>query len=179
MKIETDIQQIEALAESVEDSNWEFRSYLKGCDLPSKEIDAIVHALYEEVRPQFDCGKCARCCEVLRPVLKPADVKRLAKFLGLSEAKLRSKYLQWDEEEQGDTFNAQPCPFLKDNRCVVYDARPENCRSYPYLQKKDFTQRLITVINNCSVCPVVFNVFERLKQDLWRVNHRGAGVRID
>ena len=98
-------------------------------------------------------------------MLKPTDVKRLAKFLGLPEAEFRTQYVQRYEEEDGDTFNTQPCPFLKNNRCVVYDVRPGDCLSYPHLQKKDFPQRLITAINNCSVCPVVFNVFERLKRD--------------
>lgn len=40
----------------------------------------------------------------------------------------------------------------------------ENCISYPHLHKKDFTSRLIGVIENCSVCPIVFNVYERLKE---------------
>jgi hypothetical protein len=34
-----------------------------------------------------------------------------------------------------------PCPFLKDKRCAVYEHRPANCRSYPYLDRPEFTAR--------------------------------------
>jgi hypothetical protein len=27
---------------------------------------------------------------------------------------------------------------------------------------------LMGVVENCAICPIVFNVFERLKADLWR-----------
>ena len=45
--------------------------------------------------------------------------------------------------------------------------RPKDCVSYPYLLKKDFTSRLMGVIGNCSVCPIVFNVYELLKDEVW------------
>ncbi len=41
--------------------------------------------------------------------------------------------------------------------------------------KRDFTQHLVTAINNCSVCPIVFNVFGRLVRDLWPGDKRIAG----
>jgi hypothetical protein len=43
-----------------------------------------------------------------------------------------------------------------------------DCRSYPHLHKKDFAHRVIKVIDNCSICPIAFNVFERLKAELWQ-----------
>ncbi|MFZ4394680.1 MAG: YkgJ family cysteine cluster protein [Kiritimatiellia bacterium] len=70
--------------------------------------------------------------------------------------------------EDGDlTFNRRPCPFLSENRCRVYEHRPDTCRSYPHLQKKEFVFRLTQAVGNCSVCPIVFNVYERLKTELW------------
>ena len=33
--------------------------------------------------------------------------------------------------------------------------------------KKNFTSRLMGVIGNCSVCPIVFNVYELLKGEIW------------
>ena len=59
-------------------------------------------------------------------------------------------------------------PLLSDNCCTVYDHRPDDCRSYPHLHKDEFVFRLIQAVENCSVCPIVFNVFERLKDELWR-----------
>jgi len=64
-------------------------------------------------------------------------------------------------------FRQKPCPFLQNNRCTVYDARPDDCRSFPHLHKDEFVFRLIQVVNNCSVCQIVYNVFEWLKEELW------------
>ena len=58
----------------------------------------------------------------------------------------------------------RPCPFLKDNRCSVYEYRPDNCRNYPYLDKPDFTARTLSMIGRLSECPAVFEVWEELKR---------------
>jgi len=49
----------------------------------------------------------------------------------------------------------------------VYAARPDECRSYPHLHKKGFTRRLMAAVQNTTVCPISYYVFERLKMDLW------------
>ena len=33
--------------------------------------------------------------------------------------------------------------------------------------KKEFTSRLISVIENSSLCPIVYNVYEFAKRELW------------
>jgi Fe-S-cluster containining protein len=63
----------------------------------------------------------------------------------------------------------RPCPFLKDNRCAVYEYRPANCRDYPYLYKPDFTARTLSMIGRLAECPAVFEAWEELK--------RAAGFR--
>ncbi|KPA10890.1 Fe-S-cluster oxidoreductase, partial [Candidatus Magnetomorum sp. HK-1] len=59
-----------------------------------------------------------------------------------------------------------PCPFLKNNNCSIYGYQPDSCRYYPHLHKDEFAARTIGVIENYEVCPIVFNVFERLKKEL-------------
>ena len=44
--------------------------------------------------------------------------------------------------------------------------RVADCRSYPHLHKKDMASRLLGVIENAAVCPIVFGVLERLKAEL-------------
>ena len=67
-------------------------------------------------------------------------------------------------------FNTLPCPFLKNNLCSVYNFRPNDCRSYPHLHKKNFVSRTMSVVNNTSICPIVFNVYEELKSEIWEMD---------
>ena len=171
MKLQTDPKVVARLAAEREDANWRFRAFLKGADLESEELDAIVHRHYAEVASQIDCCACGNCCRQILPTLDDADVSRLATGLGTAPDEIVSQYLTRDEG--GDLiFNRCPCPFLVGNRCGVYEHRPDTCRSYPHLQKAEFVSRLAQAVSNCSVCPIAFNVYERLKAALW---HRRAG----
>jgi len=164
MVIITDIKLIEKLAEERADENWRFRTYLKGYGID--ELDAIVHRHYEDVVSKIDCQACGNCCRVMHPILKQPDIERLASHLSVSENDLEGQSLVKDEDGN-TTFNAQPCPFLAGKSCSVYDGRPDDCRSYPHLHKKEIIRRLMGVVFNCSVCPIVFNVYEQLKIELW------------
>jgi Fe-S-cluster containining protein len=167
MKLETDPHVVAKLAQEREDENWAFRRFLKGVDLEIEELDAIVHRHYGEVARQIDCCACANCCREVTPVLQEQDVDRLAIGLSISGEEVKEQFLTTDED--GDlVFGDHPCPLLENNRCTVYDHRPEDCCSYPHLHKEEFVFRLIQAVANCSVCPIVFNVFERLKVELWR-----------
>lgn len=177
MRLETDIKRIEQRAEQQAERNWAFRCFLKGSDLPAKEIDSVVHALNHEISSQIDCARCANCCKAVQPLLKPCDVQRLARYLNLSATDFRTQYLQKDDEEQDEVFKVMPCPFLQENRCTVYLFRPDDCRSYPHLHKRDFVFRVSQAVSNYSVCPIVFNVFEMLKQELWHRGSRPKGRR--
>jgi Fe-S-cluster containining protein len=167
MKIVTDTDRIRQLSEQNDDENWKFRSFLKMVDLESEEVDTIVQRHYGDVASQIDCCACANCCRTMLPILSDADIARMASALNMTEDELIRDYLKPAEEEDGFTFKATPCPFLGGNLCTIYDARPENCRSYPHIHKEGFQFRLIGAIENCSVCPIVFNVYERLKAESW------------
>jgi Fe-S-cluster containining protein len=60
---------------------------------------------------------------------------------------------------------------LKDNLCINYDHRPKDCSSYPHLHKNEFLSRTWGVIDNYSVCPIVFNTYEILKIELLHYNN--------
>ena len=74
-------------------------------------------------------------------------------------------YVETDDDGK-KRFNQIPCPFLHCNKCIYYESRPADCTSYPHLHKKEFVFRLIGVINNYSICPIVFNVYEELRYKL-------------
>jgi Fe-S-cluster containining protein len=163
MQYVTDIKTIKTLAAEREDENWRFRSHLKCSDLGGEKIDAIVHELNDRVSSAIDCQSCGNCCRVMHPILEAGDIDRLSAHLSIPPEEFRDTYLAKEEDEEGFIFKESPCPFLSGNSCSVYEARPGSCRSYPHLHKKGFVSRLIGVVSNCSVCPIVFHVFEQLK----------------
>ncbi len=167
MKIERNAGRVEALAAEREDANWEFRYFLKGCDLSVEQIDDVAHRLTQEVSRQMDCLQCANCCKKSSPILRSEDIERLATHLGIVRDDFIRQYLVEDKEDEGFCFQSLPCPFLQENACTVYAERPDDCRSYPHLMKNEFVFRLIQIYANCSVCPIVYNVYELLKQELW------------
>jgi uncharacterized protein len=166
-KLITDISTIKARAIEREDENWEFRATLKSHDLSSDEIDAVAHRILAEVVSQIDCTKCGHCCEVIRPTLNEEDIRTFAEGLAMPEKQFRAQYLTHEKGRRLNLiFKALPCPFLEDQQCSNYDSRPKECRSYPHLYKADITGRLIGILINYEICPIVFNVVERIKAEL-------------
>lgn len=165
MALHTDPKVVARLAGEKEDENWRFRTFLKGVGI--KKIDAAVHRHYEEVAAKIDCCSCGNCCEVAQPSLDEEDVSRVSTGLTLGPQSTIERFLVPGEDPGTYTFNAKPCPMLKDKKCTVYDSRPTDCRSYPHLHKREFVFRMMQAIENCAICPIVYNVFERLKEELW------------
>lgn len=159
--LETDLDKIMALAEVRWNDNWNFRAYLQQAEDPA-QVDRVVHQLNAEVSAQVDCTQCANCCRQISPHLTETDVPRIAACVHASAEKFAKDYLEADEFGE-QMFRVSPCPMLKGTRCQVYAGRPEDCRSYPHLHEPDFVRYMVTTIENYSVCPIVFNVVEKLK----------------
>ncbi|MFN2111080.1 MAG: YkgJ family cysteine cluster protein [Anaerolineae bacterium] len=172
MYIETDLDRIKQLAEIREDENWEFRSYLKASSLSSKRLDAIVHELYAQVAAAIDCRTCANCCRAITPTPTAEEIETLAAVLQMTAEQFRTQYLYQNNDKAGRLL--RPCPLLKGNECSVYPHRPRECAAYPYLQRNDFRTRLFGVLDNYAICPIVFNVYEQLKEQLWHRRRKHA-----
>jgi uncharacterized protein len=167
MKLEIDLAIITRLAEQKDEENLRFRTFLK---TRGRSIDSIVYALYQEVASRIDCQQCANCCRKLRPELNPKDVSDLSLSLGIPVREVEIQYLVKDEAPGLFVFNKLPCPLLKDNLCRCYERRPLDCRSFPHLHKSGFIHRLISLLEFYPVCPIVFNVYEGLKSELYHVS---------
>jgi len=166
MKIITDIKEIENISHENERENWEFRAFLKRLNISSKKLDNITHQIYEIVSKEIDCKECANCCKTMRPFFNREDIIRFSTGIKQTVEQFIDKYLEEDKTEiNGHIMSEKPCPFLKDNLCSYYDLRPEVCRSFPNIHKNDFRIRLWSVVENCSICPIVFNVYEELKKE--------------
>lgn len=144
----------------VEEDNWILRTFLKGRE--EKEVDELVHNLHKKSFGSFNCVECLNCCKEVVPVVGNKEIKAISKKLGLTVQEFRDKYLI--ESDEGFQIKDKPCPFLRGDGCSIYETRPKNCREYPYTHKKEIWTRLGNLVDNCRVCPVVFEIFEILKE---------------
>jgi len=164
---ETDLCRIRRLASRRREENLDFRAYLKELPFSVRHIDRTVQSVLRSVTARIDCTQCAHCCREMQPVLGAVDIRRLAKATGLTSEGFSKRYLKpGPAEGTGLIFKSRPCPFLKQNRCAVYEARPGDCRSFPHLHRREFVYRSLQACLNYGVCPIVFNTMEALKTQL-------------
>jgi len=88
----------------------------------------------------FKCFHCGQCCEnvTTQIAVTISDVQRLSLFLGKSVEELIPGYISLNPFGQPDSDKYElelglniPCRFRKNGRCIVYSARPINCRLFP------------------------------------------------
>lgn len=161
--LQTNLDIIKQHATEKEDENYHFRSFLKNCD--EELIDEKVHTLNEIIAPQIDCTQCGNCCRTFMISLDKVDAGRLSAHLHVDEKTFAQKYLETSAEETMQVFNKIPCHFLSENKCTVYEARPQDCRDFPHLHKPGFIKKLFSMIRYYAICPIVYNVMEQLKID--------------
>ncbi len=162
-----DLVQIRTLAKQKEDENWRFRRFVKvecGLKIEREEMDRQVFETTRRVWADIDCTTCANCCREVRPTFSEEEVNRLAARLGMPPRKFIETYLEPNDDKDNPwKTRTTPCPFLKDNRCGVYEDRPADCQGYPYLYKPGFSSRTIGMIERTHTCPIVYEVVEELK----------------
>jgi Fe-S-cluster containining protein len=91
---------------------------------------------------------------------------RPAGALAITPQQFIDSYLERSEPYSNNpwTTRTTPCPFLKENRCSVYDERPADCSGYPYLYEPEFVFRTMGMIGRTFTCPIVYEVMEELKK---------------
>jgi Fe-S-cluster containining protein len=148
-----------------EDAHYRFLRQLKLRD--SDEVDTLAHKLHAEVFAQIDCTRCANCCKTAAVSLDDADVDRIAARLGMERHAFIAAYLQPYPVEGRYHMKTQPCPLLgDDDRCTVYEVRPECCRSYPNTDKVGFNGRVYQLASNSVICPAVYHIVRRMRRRL-------------
>lgn len=152
-------------AKKKRNENYEFRIFLKE-NADEKELDEQFHRLHNELFAGYDCSRCRNCCKMYHGSIPKMDVFRAAEHMGLTEEQFIQKYLVEDKRENGYQTKNMPCDFLEsDGNCQLGDCRPESCKQYPYTDQPDRWASLYNVLDVIEVCPVAFEIFERLKKE--------------
>lgn len=88
---------------------------------------------------RFTCTRCSHCCrhESGFVFLSTNDLDHLAQALAISPQECIERYCRWVPFGAVDhlSLREQPnkdCVFWRDGGCSVYEARPTQCRTYPF-----------------------------------------------
>ena len=110
-------------------------------DLPNDERRLLAVGTANLLRHK--CVGCGSCCKNPCIGLTERDAERIAKHLKISRGDFKRTYLKRTTGHEGMfkefayKFAQTPCKFLVDNRCSVYEVRPEICKQYPNYERDD------------------------------------------
>jgi hypothetical protein len=85
---------------------------------------------------RFKCTGCGKCCTGSPGYvfLSQTDLQNLANHFSLTEEEFVKKYTRLIDGQYAllDMEGSYDCVFLKNNQCTVYEARPIQCRTFPW-----------------------------------------------
>jgi Fe-S-cluster containining protein len=139
------------------------KAFLKKLDdIVPEDMPRLVKAVDHSVWQDVNCMECANCCKTMTPTFRKPDIVRISAHLGMTPQAFKDKWL-FKEEETGDWVNKiQPCQFLVNNMCGIYEVRPKDCAEFPHHNKKPFDAYNDTFSNNLDKCPATFELVNRL-----------------
>lgn len=132
-------------------------------NLEPEALDDSFASAHDAVFKELDCLNCANCCKTTSPIIEQEDMDALSLGLEITRAELIRDYLSMDED--GDfVFKSTPCPMLEsDNRCKVYENRPEACRDYPHTRRKSMHKVMDLLAPNMEICPAVVQILDKIR----------------
>lgn len=85
---------------------------------------------------RFKCTGCGKCCTGSPGYvfLSKPDLEALSSHFSLAQEEFAARYTYQVDERISllDRPGSSECIFLKDNQCSVYEARPIQCRTFPW-----------------------------------------------
>ena len=100
-----------------------------------KPADSMI---YKHSALHFECTHCGACCQggdEHYVAINRADLTRIRRYLGISEAWLKRRYVRFFSPSFYTLrfTDKNHCVFLnRDNTCRIYAVRPVQCRTYPW-----------------------------------------------
>jgi hypothetical protein len=131
-------------------------------------INALVDNASEETWKEVDCLACANCCKVMTPTFTKADLKRISKHFRMSEKDFYTKWLETDKDNGDKVNRIQPCQFLnlENNKCSIYEIRPEDCAKFPHFKRKPFADFNHIHTQNIEYCPATLKFVSKLQEKI-------------
>lgn len=158
-----ELSKLKGAYKKVEDDNYAFRTYLKShADLET--LDRQFYTLHQELFNDYDCNACRNCCIEYSANFEEHELKSVANYLKITKKEFVDEYVN---ESYGEyNMKTTPCTFLKDNgACDIESCKPGSCKDYPFTDQPNRLFSLASLVGSTSVCPVVFEMFEKLKDE--------------
>lgn len=137
----------------------EFKSRVK--KIPIKEFDQLALPIINEVTSGIDCTQCGNCCKIQEPGVTEEEITVLANISKMDVPEFKNKFVAYDHQRVSFLCK-QPCIFLHKTSCSIYPDRPNSCADFPGLHRPGLKWRLHQMEENYGICPIVYNVVERL-----------------
>ena len=146
----------------VERENYKFRIYLKN-HADVDELDEQFLELHNELFKEYDCSKCRNCCKEYAVTFEENEIEQASKLFSITKEEFMHKYIE--ETIEGYDLKEKPCCFLNENgACEIEKCKPEGCIDYPFTNKPERLFSLLSIVECSSICPIVFEMLERLKK---------------
>lgn len=153
-------QNVNTEAKKRENENLRFRSFLKS-HADEDELDRHFWELHQKLFAGYDCCRCGNCCRAFSTTLSDEEITAIAKCLSLERQEFITRFLV---ESTGGWELQAPCRFLGiDGKCQIQDCKPAECKGFPYTDRPERLWSLYSILSAAEVCPVVFEILERLK----------------
>lgn len=85
---------------------------------------------------RFKCTGCGKCCTGSPGYvfLSNQDLERLSAHFHLTQEEFTQKYTRYIDGQYAllDRAQTYDCIFLQNNQCTAYEARPTQCRTFPW-----------------------------------------------
>lgn len=85
---------------------------------------------------RFECRQSGQCCtnhgSYSRVYLEDDEAKEVARLKGISLKELEREWCYREEGHRLVQSRNNACAFLDGHRCTVYEARPHQCRTWPF-----------------------------------------------
>ena len=93
--------------------------------------------VYRFLRDYHKCIGCGKCCYCVPIAVTGKDIRVMACKLGMNVKEFKKQYTEAYPKVLGLSHfkKENPCAFLdENNKCKIYDARPQICRDYPLMK---------------------------------------------
>lgn len=113
-----------------------------------RDLD-LAYETCESLKDRSPCNMCGMCCHQPFITIRDEEIESISNCAKIDLFTFLSEYLERNQDEDKWMFKKiNPCVFLdKNNKCAIWDGRPEICKEFPYLVSM-FLSRVYIAITN-------------------------------